>query len=53
MYIKMLKNILIYIIFNKAKWREVLKMAINYKCILAYGLSDEELDKIQKRRLKV
>ena len=28
-------------------------MAINYKCILAYGLSDEELDKIQKRRLKV
>ena len=28
-------------------------MAINYKCILAYGLTDEELDKIQKRRLKV
>ncbi|MDO5517536.1 MAG: DUF3783 domain-containing protein [Clostridium sp.] len=28
-------------------------MAINYKCILAYGLTDEELDKIKKRRLKV
>ena len=28
-------------------------MAINYKCILAYWLTDEELDKIQKRRLKV
>ena len=28
-------------------------MAINYKCILAYGLTDEELDKIQKRRIKV
>ena len=28
-------------------------MAINYKCILAYGLTDEELDKINKRRLKV
>ena len=28
-------------------------MTINYKCILAYGLTDEELDKIQKRRLKV
>ena len=28
-------------------------MAINYKCILAYGLTDEQLDKIQKRRLKV
>lgn len=28
-------------------------MAINYKCILAYGLSDEELDKINKRRIKV
>ena len=27
-------------------------MAINYKCILAYGLTDEQLDKIQKRRLK-
>ena len=28
-------------------------MAINYKCILAYGLTEEELDKIKKRRLKV
>lgn len=28
-------------------------MAINYQCILAYGLTQEELDKIQKRRLKV
>ena len=28
-------------------------MAINYKCILAYGLTHEELDKKQKRRLKV
>ncbi|CAG9702208.1 Conserved hypothetical protein, DUF3783 [Clostridium neonatale] len=28
-------------------------MAINYKCILAYGLTDEEFDKIQKRRIKV
>lgn len=28
-------------------------MAINYKCILAYGLSDEQLDKIKKRRIKV
>ncbi len=27
-------------------------MAINYKCILVYGLTDDELDKIQKRRLK-
>ena len=26
---------------------------MNYKCILAYGLTEEELDKIQKRRLKV
>ena len=28
-------------------------MAINYKCILAYGLTDEEFDKIQQRRIKV
>lgn len=28
-------------------------MAINYQCILAYGLTQEEFDKIQKRRLKV
>ncbi|MBE6072292.1 MAG: DUF3783 domain-containing protein [Clostridium butyricum] len=28
-------------------------MAINYKCILAYGLTDEEFDKIQKRRIKI
>lgn len=28
-------------------------MAINYQCILAYGLTQEELDKIRKRRLKV
>lgn len=28
-------------------------MAINYKCILVYGLTHEEFDKIQKRRLKV
>lgn len=28
-------------------------MAINYQCILAYGLTQEELDKIQKRKLKV
>ena len=28
-------------------------MAINYKCILAYGLSEEQLDKIKKRRIKV
>lgn len=28
-------------------------MAVNYQCILAYGLTQEELDKIQKRRLKV
>ena len=28
-------------------------MAINYKCISAYGLTDEEFDKIQKRRIKV
>ena len=28
-------------------------MIINYKCILAYGLTHEEFDKIQKRRLKV
>lgn len=28
-------------------------MAINYKCILAYGLSEEQLDKIRKRRIKV
>ena len=27
-------------------------MAINYKCIWVYGLTDDELDKIQKRRLK-
>ena len=26
---------------------------MNYKCILAYGLTEEELDKIKKRRLKV
>lgn len=28
-------------------------MAINYKCILAYGLSEEELDKIKRRMIKV
>lgn len=28
-------------------------LAINYKCILAYGLTDEEFDKIQKRRIKI
>ena len=28
-------------------------MTINYKCILAYGLTDEEFDKIQKRRIKI
>lgn len=26
---------------------------MNYKCILAYNLTSEELDKIQKRRLRV
>jgi len=26
---------------------------MNYKCILAYGLTEEELSRIQKRRLKV
>lgn len=28
-------------------------MAINYKCILAYGLSEEQLDKIKRRMIKV
>ena len=28
-------------------------MAINYKCILEYGLTDEEFDKIQNIRIKV
>ena len=28
-------------------------MAINYKCILAYGLTDEEFDKIQKRWINI
>ena len=28
-------------------------MAINYKCILAYGLTEEEMTKIKNRRLKV
>ena len=28
-------------------------MAINYRCILAYGLSDKELEKIEKRRIRL
>ena len=28
-------------------------MAVNYKCILAYGLSDEQIDKINKRRIRM
>lgn len=26
---------------------------MNYKCILAYGLTEEEFDNIQKRRIKI
>ena len=28
-------------------------MAVNYKCILAYGLSNEQIDKIKKRRIRM
>ena len=39
--------------YNINNEKRCLKVAINYKCILAYGLTEEELDKIKKRRLKV
>ena len=28
-------------------------MAVNYKCILAYGLNNEQIEKIKKRRIRI
>ena len=28
-------------------------MAVSYKCILAYGLNNEQIEKIKKRRIRI